>query len=288
VSGKVLIAGGQTSGASALASAELYDPATGRWTATGTLHSVRSGHTATLLPDGSVLVAGGQDGRRMELEGLELAAFRSAERYDPATGMWTTTERMTTARTGHTATLLRDGRVLVAGGDLATGTSAELYDPDTGGWTATDGLTDARRDHASTLLPDGHVLVSGGFIGSDYTIDGGQWCAAGAPPSVCSSERYDPVNGRWARTGELHADRGRHTSTLLADGTVLVIGRGTAADPVPAELYDPGSGRWTITASPSTTRGLTATLLLDGRVLATSGVTGDGRVAELYQPGVGR
>jgi WD40 repeat protein len=290
--GRVLVAGGSINPAGdQLASAELYDPAAGRWTATGSLNTVRSGHTATLLPDGKVLVAGGTDLQRMQLESLQLAALTAAELYDPATGIWAAIGSMTEERTGHTATLLPDGRVLVAGGNLdggAFGATAELYDPATGRWARTGNMTDSRMHHAATLLPDGRVLVSGGMVGSDYTSD--RQCSAGGPPSVCSAEQYDPSMGRWTATGSMHADRIGHRTTLLPDGTVLVVGLGVSfgqpdAAPV-AELYHPGSGQWTATASPAKTRGLTATLLLDGRVLATGGDS-DSRVTELYYPAVG-
>jgi len=105
-----------------------------------------------LLPNGQVLVAGGFNGSH---------ALISAELYDPATGVWTATGSMATARVGHTATLLPNGQVLVAGG-VYTG-SAELYDPATGVWTATKSLGRSRYGHAATLLLNGEVLVSGGF-----------------------------------------------------------------------------------------------------------------------------
>ena len=109
------------------------------------------GNSATLLPDGRVLVAGGDRS--------------SAELYDPRSGTWTPTAGMIAGRGGHTATLLPDGRVLVAGG-LGSGTtalaSAQLYDPVTGSWTATASLTTARLEGRAVLLPDGSVLVVGG------------------------------------------------------------------------------------------------------------------------------
>jgi len=281
--GRVLVAGGNSGHGDQLASAELYDPASGRWTATGSMHKIRSGHTATLLPDGRVLVAGGYDVKGAEAASTEIMGRATAELYDPSSGQWTATGSVTDPRAGATATLLPGGLVLVAGGDLDVGRPAELYDPSTGRWTPTGSMAEARRDHTATLLPDGKVLVTGGFAGSGYTVD--TPCAG--PSTPCSAELYDTSSGRWTATGAMHADRIGHTATFLPDGTVLVVGLGTFAAPVPAELYQPGTGRWTATASPAKTRGLTATLLLDGRVLATGDFSNRSRVVELYDPGDG-
>ena len=283
--GRVLVAGGQSSERDQLASAELYDPGAGRWTPTASLRTVRSGHTATLLSDGRVLVAGGSD-LNPEVSGFaSMVVLAAAELYDPASGTWTPTASMIAGRAGATATLLRDGRVLMAGGDMGGSTAAELYDPASGRWTRTGSMTDGRRGHTATLLPGGTVLVAGGFAGSDYTTDPGHWCSG--PSAPCSAELYDPSTGRWTATGRLHADRWGHSATLLPDGTVLVVGRGTPAAPAPAELYQPSSGQWTLSASPAETRGLTATLLFDGRVLATGDYSDSSRSAELYDPDVG-
>jgi len=267
-----------------LASAELYDPGNGRWTPTGVMHQVRSGHTATLMPGGGILVAGGYDVKGAEAASTEILGRTTAELYDPGSGQWTLTGGMVDPRAGATATLLPDGLVLVAGGDLDVVRPAELYDPSTGAWTPTGTMTGPRRNHTATLLQDGTVLVTGGFSGSGYTVD----APCSGPPEPCSAELYDPSSGLWTATGKMHADRIGHTATLLPDGRVLVVGLGTAAARVRAELYNPSTGRWTYTASPAKTRGLTATLLLDGRVLATGDFSTNSRAAELYQPRVGR
>ena len=124
---------------------------------TGSMSVARSRHTATLLNNGKVLVAGGGGGS---------SCFASAELYDPATGTWSTTGSMNVARSGHTATLLNNGKVLVAGG---TGgslpfASAELYDPATGTWSTTGSMNVSRGHHTATLLNNGKVLVAGGLL----------------------------------------------------------------------------------------------------------------------------
>src|SRR5215831_12305977 len=129
------------------------DPATGTWTATGSLGTARDNHTATLLSNGKVLVAGGTN--------LSEPFLRSAEIYDPATGTWTATGSMVIKRKSHTATLLPNGKVLVVGGyNGSNGSlrSAELYDPAAGTWTSTGSLGQPRNFHTATLLPSGKVL----------------------------------------------------------------------------------------------------------------------------------
>ena len=284
-SGKVLIAGGCNDGSCSLtyASAELYDPNAGNWGAAGSMASVRGYHTATLLPSGKVLVAGGCNGTACA------TVLNQADLYDPATGTWTATGSMTAVRAAHTATLLPSGKVLVAGRSsdpAAAANSAELYDPATGTWTATGAMGTPRRYHTATLLSSGKVLVAGG---------------AAPPASILdTAEQYDPATGTWTAAGTMTAARRVHTATRLASGKVLVTGgcRGTGACTVnlaSAELYDPGTDTWTATAAPmaGARADHTATLLPSGKVLVAGGTLyptdggtqwTDLKTAELYDP----
>ena len=217
--GKVLVAGGiHGTGALAfsLATAEIYDPATGTWSATGSMNVARAGQTATLLPNGKVLIAGGCNGRRC---GTSVA---SAEIYDPATGTWSLTGSMTTARSAHVAALLPNGQVLAAGGRGA-GTTAEVYNPASGTWSATGSMGTARAYATATLLGNGSVLVAGGQSG------------------IASAELYNPGTGTWSTTGSMTTGRFEHTATLLPDGRVLVAGGASSAGPATAtaEIYTP-------------------------------------------------
>jgi hypothetical protein len=207
--GNVLVAGGRNSG-TPLASAELYDTATGSFIVTGSLASVRYAHTATLLNNGHVLIAGGYSA-----PGLGV----SAELYDPATGTFTATGSMTIPRVFHTATLLDNGKVLIAGGESATatglGTSAELYDPATGTFTATGSMTIVRDTDTATLLNDGNVLVAGG-----YKPDGSD--------SVASAELYLPST--LTPTGLVSITVTPATPTLSVGSTQQFIATATFSD----------------------------------------------------------
>jgi Galactose oxidase, central domain/WD40-like Beta Propeller Repeat len=263
--------------------AELYDSATGSFSPTGSLLATRGGKTATLLADGRVLVTGGYNCARAGEDGV----WATAEIYDPVTATFSATGSMSTPREFHTATLLADGRVLVAGGytapapaaagritlaSLRTAESAasvlataEIYDPATGTFSKTGSMSTYRDHHTATLLEDGRVLVVGG---------GGEGYA-----SSKSADVYDPAMGRFTKTGSLKTGRWLHTATLLGDGRVLILGGRSPQDSVydSAETYDPEAGRFNPAGSMSEGRQQhTATLLPDGRVLIAGGYSSDG------------
>jgi large repetitive protein len=271
--GKVLLTGGADNG-HVSDSAELFDPATGLFQPTGNMNSPREWHAATLLSDGKVLITGGSNnGSCLSTLGLGCAgvppagAALAAEIYDPATGTFTTTGSMLAARATHTATLLRNGRVLIAGGDQSG--TAELYDPSSGAFLATGSMTTLRAGHTATLLTSGTVFIAGGGPvpnDSDYGV-----------VMTAGTEIYDPVSGSFTSAGSMRIPRAGQTATLLNDGTVLLAG-GATEDPLyacstsGAEIYNPADS--VFTAVPNMNQGRSAhsaVLLADGRVLITGG-----------------
>lgn len=318
--GRVLVAGGAFDNTHhGQAAAELFDPATGTWTPTGSMLAGRYRHSATLLNDGRVLVAGGNADSSANL-GVR-CCLASAELYDPATGMWTVTGSMIDRRTNFMATLLDDGRVLVAGGDSGSGPEpvpgAELYDPSTGTWAATEAMKLLTSGNLAVLLANGKVLVVDGQLydptsGSWSTLDcpdgripvdvycSHSWRVATALPDgrvlVVAETRdaalYDPRAGTWSPTRPPKVGN-PESAVLLLNGTVLVLSVADSGHPAAAQLYDSSSGTWTAAAGPSTVRVLAVpTLLLDGRVLLLGGYEDRGysgywpvATAELYDPG---
>jgi len=266
--GTVLVTGGGDNAGNALASSEIYNPANGLFTSTGSMGTARVGHTVNLLRDGTVLVTGGADSTGN--------ALASAEIYDPASKTFSPTGPLVSgARRGHTANLLQDGTVLVTGGADNNGNflaTSEIFDPSTGRFTATGSLGTPRWGHTATLLNSGAVLVAGGQD------------SAGVP--MASAELFDPATGFFTPTaGSMWDQHSQHTATLQNDGTVLIAGglhtatvhcdliscTKIVSSPI-AEVFDPNTGTFTQTGELGTARhSHTATLLNDGRVLVTGG-----------------
>ena len=277
--GRVLVIGGTGVAGQPLGSTELRDPETGRFQTAQSLTTPRSAHTATLLPDGRVLVIGG-----IGVDGRTLA---TAEVWDPEQGAFTPTGTLLGPRSNHTALLLPDGRVLVVGGQTTTGTgpplavaSAEIWDAVTGVFTLAGSLPEARSGASATLLSDGRVLLVGGE--DSGSAGGGALASAGV---------WDPATDAFSSTGSLAEARTGHTATLLAGDHVLVVGGTAAGDSgrtlASAEVWDPVTGTFASAGAMADARqGHTATLLPDGRVLVAGGH--DDRVAlastEVWDP----
>ncbi|MFN7966652.1 MAG: kelch repeat-containing protein [Acidobacteriota bacterium] len=307
-----------------LATAEIYDKATGLWTAAGSMSRPRQDHVAVALLDGRVLVLGGVDGTAGAL-------LSSAELFNPSTRTFSPAPPMSTGRYFFTATRLNSGKVLVAGGCISYGcglgtTSAELYDPITNSWSATGSMAMTRAGQTATLLQDGRVLL---VSGDSFTWD--------------STEIYDPATGTWSDGGWLNVGRSAQAAALLTTGQVLIAGgldpngaiiaaseTGDASTatwtPVPdmfdpreyhvllalnngralviggqrvqghmfvdiprCELFDPVSGTWSHTGSMAVARdGHNGVVLTNGEVLVSGGVDGAAGLytarAELYSP----
>jgi hypothetical protein len=228
------------------------------WTA-GNMADARFEHTATLLPDGKVLVAGGGSGS---------SPLATAELYDPASRTFSSVGAMKVARRGHTATLLVDGRVLIAGGFSASGAplaSAEIFDPAPTARTFAlldKAMTAGRAYFTATLLPGGTVLLAGGATSSAVMDD------------LSSAELFDPGAGTFTATGPMTASHSSHTATLLESGRVLVYG----GSHFRADLYDPVKKTFASGGDHTAWQmSLTATSLPGGRVLTAGGVMGSGQ-----------
>ncbi len=252
--------------------------ATGMLKPVGPMLAERQSHSAILLPDGKVLIAGGSD---------RIVILASAELFDPATGSFSDTGPMTTPRAAHEATLLPNGKVLITGGLGAQHNylaSAELYDPATRRFTPTGSMRIAREAHRATLLTNGKVLITGG-LSPDY-------------PQQKLAEIYDPATGAFSTAGEMTVPRADHTTTLLPNGLVLISAGSTGrsineAVTQTAELFDPVTNRFTATGGLAVPRHKHAAVQLrDGKVLVIGGA--DSRLrgfynsAELYDPATGK
>jgi N-acetylneuraminic acid mutarotase len=266
--GKVLVTGGLKEGnvSITLGTVELYDPVADSWQSMNNMKQPRAEHTATLLPDGNVLVVGGG----------YFGTDNTAEIYDPSTDSWEFTKTlMENSRTrGHTAVLLKTGKVLVAGGlsnpsVYSVQATAELYDPDADTWTSTDPMTGPRRDHAMTELENGEILVAGGYDSlhaADYQLK--------------TAELYDPNLGEWRPASPMNYARPYHSQVRLEDGNVLAAGGYGAT--LMAELYNSNTNTWERTGNLNTSHAYpTAIALKNGKVLIAGGFTNR---MELYTP----
>jgi uncharacterized repeat protein (TIGR01451 family) len=313
-SGKVLVVGG--SHPNYLASAELYDPATGTWSSAGSLAVARGSLASALLPDGSVLVAGGN---------TNAGETAASERYDAASNSWVAAAPLPAPRTAHTMTALASGKVLVVGGIDPTNTvlaSAYLYDPANDTWSAAGSLASPRFFHTAVRLASGNVLVAGGYANDGprsattelYDPATNRWTSAGTLPNgvvdlaltplasggalatggdafegrVADATVYDEATNTWRPTAPMARARNYHSATQLPSGKVLVVGGydfPTVIDT--AELYDPDAETWMPAGTLLTGRLIhSAHLLPSGRVLIVAGrnVSGPLASAELFAP----
>jgi galactose oxidase-like protein/Kelch motif protein len=259
--------------------AELYDPTSGTFSSAGPTIDSFSSAAAVRLSDGRVLFTGGRIATQAN------APTAAAEIYSPESGTFTITGSMTTPRYNHTATLLQNGQVLIAGGtSTKTGSplsSAELYDSSRGVFVSLGNMITAHSNHTATLLEDGRVLIAGGSS-QPSTAKG----------SVTShAELYDPSSETFTSTSAMQTPREFHTAVRLTDGAVLVAGGDNAKTILSSmELYDPANGAFIPAAAMTVPReNLSATLLSDGNgfiagglTTLTEGATTEG--AELYVP----
>lgn len=267
--GKVLITGGFAGRDSSLASTEMFDPKTNRFSPAAEMSVSRLGHTATLLPNGKVLITGGFNGDYLD----------SAELYDLKTGKFSPTGKMTMPRSEHIAVLLKNGKVLLAGG-VGTGwtflSDAEIYDPATNTFTKTGKMTKARESHTATLLKGGKVLLTGGHQGRRSAIE-----------IYSSAEIYNPANGTFTAAANLTVKRHKHAAVLLADGQVLIVGgsdeRDSGGQYTTAEIYNPQKNIFTKVGDMNLSRYKfqgTTVLLPNGKIL----IAGGANRAEIFDP----
>lgn len=323
--GRLLAVGGR-SDATSLNSTEIFDPSTQSWSAAEDMEYERFDHSAVLLKNGQVLISGGD---KMATGGGwykrdDSTAIKPSALYDPASGNWTTTGSTVNEHgTGHTATLLDNGQVLITGGlyealaetPRVPSSFTELFDPSTGTWKNTGEMNEARYRHKAVLLENGNVLVIGGTSWEIYETSSGTWSETGqlpndhgiqftatelsdgrilvaggghsetvedteiAPPSpISNADIYDQSDGVWSSVADMINPDVGHTATLLSDGTLLLVG------PVSSQLYNPEADSWSDAGQLSIQRGApmiggpadafhTATLMNDNKVVIVGGVT---------------
>jgi hypothetical protein len=293
--GRVLVTGGRTGSTAAngivLDTAEIYDPATDVWTETaGPMNVARRSHTATLLPDGRVLIAGGGDG----VSTTTSQAIQSAEIFDPETGLFTLIGNMTERRSAHSAILLDDGTVLISGGSTLTGTlyptnTAEIFNPADGSFTPTSPMNYSHLAQLPGKLRDGRVVQGSSYTNETHTSTGGR--------ITDESEIYDPATGTWTPIAPMFKQRIDIGAQGLLDGTLLIAG-GVTTSPnfasifqPTSEIFDPETMSWKLSGIMSSGRDEFSGLLLDdGRVMISGGFVSPGalllRTVEVYTPGL--
>lgn len=319
--GRVLVVGGRAAdGLTTLASCEVYEPKKNRWARCAPLRVARAHHAAVLLSDGRVLVTGGSTFQSSE-EMNRFVSLSSAEIYTPSQNAWAAVTPMKDARAGHTATLLRDGSVLVVGGALLT--SVEQFKPETGVWSAQAPMPIGRSLHAALRLANGDVVTVGGKSPQGvplaqvdrFNIRSGEWQSL---PAMSEARQHSavlvdtagetvlvigghtgtsPTNAveTWNASGwtpfenHLAVPLASHTGTWLPGGDVLVVG-GEPSDSVDTkriQRWVKTLNRWCLAGELRTSRKQhTASLLSDGRVLVVGGTSGGlpERTAELWAP----
>ncbi|MDD5656243.1 MAG: kelch repeat-containing protein, partial [Elusimicrobia bacterium] len=243
-------------------------PAPSAWSEMGSpaLQSKRGNHTATTLPDGRLLVAGGTNGTNI---------LATSEVLDLRAGTGQPTGSMHAVRSLHTASLMANGRVLVAGGYSTNSESsgsirgAEIYYPDTGLWIPTAPMISSRSLHAAVVDAAGNVMAIGGYAEGQY---------------LDQVDIYYSTAGAWRAAAPLNQGRAVHTATLLKDGRVLVAGGQSASGVLASvEIYDPVTGAWSPAAAlPAGLHSHTATLLSNGTVLVAGGNDSFGEVGDSY------
>ena len=275
---------------------EIYDPATGTWTATAPMGAYRAGANATVLPDGRVYVVGGTSGNNAhelhDVTDLLGTALKSTEFYDPATDTWSWGPSMHSFRAGASAVTLPNGKWLVSGGVTHTllfgipipdfSDSQELYDPSTNSWGNTGNLRTKRALGGMTLLANGEVLIAGGGGGDIFNIG-----------PIRATETYNPATGTTTARPNLTQESAFNTAVALPDGRAMIIGgaRGDLIDPIPLNnvwFYDPATGALTSgPAMPETHAGGVVTTMEDGTVYCGGGESDSGsavRTAISFSP----
>lgn len=267
--GRILFSGGYAKpGTAAYASAEIYDPATGLFTLIAPMQQARTNHGAVTLADGRVLVIGGTIATSPALVGTA-----TAELYDPATGQWTYTGNLSSARSRVLARLLPDGKVFVMNEDGYDSNKyyGEVYDPATGTFTRTGNVLEASGWHGLVVLADGRVMKLGGYANSNYSR---------------RAEIWDPATNQWNATGSMLEARQDVKPALLPDGKVLVAGGSNVMVALnTSEIYDPATGLFTAAGvMPDAFKADSSTILADGSIVFTGPYT---KNLVRFQPGTG-